>query len=328
MTTLAGPLHAVAEKKAFLFCCPYCHGTIHSSICASCGQVFKSTNGQMDFRLDREWKYMVPVTINGEIQKPRLGYLAPNPEKEVIYQSDKDFGVNPTLAGYFPKGNGRNALSLGCGGATERKAIEQAGWRYYGVDWEPTAKGADIAYADAHALPFVNESFGLVYSRAVLEHIQHPYVFAMEAFRVLERGGTFVGSVAFLEPHHGGSFYHHSHLGIINTLQTAGFDVQIVAPQDHWNVITAQMKMGFFPWISKYLFYPVAWLLNTWSRILWGCFDVLEETVVGRLIKTGRKKSVSFGPRYKRTNRSVERLYNFAGSFTWVAKKPGSTRPS
>src|SRR4030095_14421423 len=102
-----------------------------------------------------------------------------------------------------------------------------AGFHWMGLDY--SASEAPIL-GDAHALPFETESIEFVLSLAVLEHIQHPAVAIQEINRVLKRGGLYLGTVAFLEPFHGNSYYHHTHLGTFNSLRLGGFDVERVAP--------------------------------------------------------------------------------------------------
>lgn len=56
--------------------------------------------------------------------------------------------------------------------------------------------------ADALALPFADESFGLVLSQAVLEHVKEPQVYVDEIFRVLRPGGLAWIEAAFMQPVH------------------------------------------------------------------------------------------------------------------------------
>jgi SAM-dependent methyltransferase len=52
--------------------------------------------------------------------------------------------------------------------------------------------------ADAHQLPFADESLDAVYSNAVLEHVQRPWKVADEIYRVLRPGGKILINLPFL----------------------------------------------------------------------------------------------------------------------------------
>jgi ubiquinone/menaquinone biosynthesis C-methylase UbiE len=56
--------------------------------------------------------------------------------------------------------------------------------------------------ADAHFLPFEDQTFDAVYSAAVTEHIADPQLMMSEVWRVLKRGGVYMGNGSFLEPWH------------------------------------------------------------------------------------------------------------------------------
>lgn len=56
--------------------------------------------------------------------------------------------------------------------------------------------------ADALALPFGDESFSLVLSQAVLEHVCEPQVYVNEILRVLKPGGKAWIEAAFMQPVH------------------------------------------------------------------------------------------------------------------------------
>jgi SAM-dependent methyltransferase len=176
-------------------------------------------------------------------------------------------------------------LDLGCGDASYRLNFEHLGFNYVGLDY--SSEQATLL-GDAHALPFKDESFELVFSRSVFEHLQYPFVAVDEAYRVLKPNCRFLGSVAFLEPFHGRSFYHPTHFGLFNYFKQAGFSIEYISPNPKWDVLTAQAAMSLFPklprsisnasvfplklthkayWKLGNLFYPSQ--CNELTRLLW-----------------------------------------------------------
>jgi SAM-dependent methyltransferase len=65
---------------------------------------------------------------------------------------------------------------------------------------------ADV-YGDIHALPFNDDSFDIVHSQAVFEHIADPFTAAKELVRVTKPGGLLLTEVAFLQPLHAVPFH-------------------------------------------------------------------------------------------------------------------------
>jgi SAM-dependent methyltransferase len=57
--------------------------------------------------------------------------------------------------------------------------------------------------ADAHSLPFEDNTFGFIYSLAVFEHLHSPWIAAKEIFRVLKPGGKVFVLTAFTQHMHG-----------------------------------------------------------------------------------------------------------------------------
>lgn len=91
---------------------------------------------------------------------------------------------------------GRRVLNLGSGVGASDGFLSPA-VRAVRLDIDPAAPGLDVV-GDAQRLPFRDESFDIVYSLAVLEHVRRPWVAAAEIRRVLRRGGHVVLCVPFL----------------------------------------------------------------------------------------------------------------------------------
>jgi SAM-dependent methyltransferase len=58
------------------------------------------------------------------------------------------------------------------------------------------------------SLPFKDNSFDVVLSLAVLEHVPNPWVHAEELVRVLKPGGIIYADVPFLQPYHGYPYHY------------------------------------------------------------------------------------------------------------------------
>ncbi|MBV8463675.1 MAG: class I SAM-dependent methyltransferase [Acidimicrobiales bacterium] len=65
---------------------------------------------------------------------------------------------------------------------------------------------ADV-YGDIHVVPFADDTFSLVHSQAVFEHVNDPFAAARELVRVTTPGGIIVTEVAFLQPLHAVPFH-------------------------------------------------------------------------------------------------------------------------
>lgn len=102
------------------------------------------------------------------------------------------------LLDQFYKDNATGLKTLDVGSASGRNK-----------DYFPNSTTVDIderanpdVVADAHQLPFENESFDCVVCKEVLEHVQKPDVVISEMKRVLKPGGKLVLSTRFLFPIH------------------------------------------------------------------------------------------------------------------------------
>jgi SAM-dependent methyltransferase len=241
--------------------------------CESCGALYpKTSGGALDLRLRAPIKRQLSLEI-GSSWHPGTEHdfrpLTPNSSPQVDFtHTEAPYHMTSALMSYFPRAESTDslALDLGCGEVIHRGICEQAGFRYVGLDY---AAPAAPLLGDAHALPFADASFEFVLSVAVLEHLQHPIIATREVARVLKPGGAFIGTVAFLEPFHSNSIYHHSHLGLYNSLQAAGFDIEHIAPRRRWDGLTALATMGLFPVMPDWLTRTIIWPIHAAHRLYW-----------------------------------------------------------
>jgi SAM-dependent methyltransferase len=287
--------------------CSYCGSKLQKTSdgadCATCGSVYEySKSGSLDLRLGKPKKYLTEFEL-GTPLLPASGFqfdpLQTNFAPEVDFS-----GVNihrhlsKQILSYFPAAKSQESmmLDLGCGRGVHRDVGEHAGFEWVGLDYE--SPDAPIL-GDAHALPFKDNSFEFILCVTVIQYVRFPFVMIREAQRVLKPGGKLIGTVAFLEPSHGTSFYHHSHLGMYNLLQHGGFTVEQLAPSETWSSLKAQASMGMFYGMPRPLAQAVVYPLELLHRLWW--------------------KGAGF---VKRRQLDNLRIRHFTGSFTFVASKP------
>jgi SAM-dependent methyltransferase len=70
------------------------------------------------------------------------------------------------------------------------------------INFEYTQFSSPDVFGDGHHLPFRSNSFDLVLSQAVIEHLYDPFQAAREIVRVLKPGGSVYCEAAFMQPLH------------------------------------------------------------------------------------------------------------------------------
>lgn len=270
---------SISDNVQKILACPYCLAPLNNSYqCESnenCQSHYKfSETGALDLRLQNKKPYNYDFTLGVPLPPEsdlRFKVLPENNNPEVDFSGiDIPRHLTREIRSYFPKAKAENALmlDLGCGDMVHQKTCEYAGFEYLGMDYH--SDQASIL-GDAHALPFKDNSFEFVISIAVLEHIKFPFIMMKEVNRVLKPNGVFIGTVAFLEPFHENSLYHHTHLGTYNSLKEGGFNIEGIYPNDKWSVLEAQATMGLFPkmprLLSKLLILPIQILHKIWWKV-------------------------------------------------------------
>jgi len=98
----------------------------------------------------------------------------------------------------FNMQKGQTLLDLGCGRGDFAKAFKNAGLLVKGLDLQKSSadilEGIEVFYVNFEhdKFPFKDESFDVVFSKSVIEHIQDPEHFTKETMRILKPGGKIV----------------------------------------------------------------------------------------------------------------------------------------
>lgn len=130
-------------------------------------------------------------------------------------------------------------LDLGCGDGRSidlfKSELPAALWT--GVDIESSPEvlsrrrtdGTFLTF-DGINLPFAAETFGLVYSYQVFEHVRYPEALLAEVRRVLGKGGLLIGQTSQLEPYHSFSYWNFTVFGFRKLLEAAGLRLLVLRP--------------------------------------------------------------------------------------------------
>jgi len=93
---------------------------------------------------------------------------------------------------YFPKGC--SVLEIGAGSGLLSQLLSRKGYSVQAIDIKTSQhckhRVWPVTIYDGRVIPFKNNSFDIVFSSNVLEHISHRYEFQSEIKRVLKSGGT------------------------------------------------------------------------------------------------------------------------------------------
>lgn len=133
----------------------------------------------------------------------------------------------------------RSVLDLGCGDGRSadlfRRVAPDCEW--IGVDIEESPEvGArvrdDVTFVtyDGENLPFDSDTFDLVYSYQVMEHVRHPERVLKEVKRVLRPGGLFVGQTSQFEPYHSYSMWNFTIYGFKVLIESVGMSLSKIRP--------------------------------------------------------------------------------------------------
>lgn len=126
--------------------------------------------------------------------------------------------------------------------------------------------------ADAHRLPFSNESFDIVFSIAVLEHVRKPWIVSDEINRILRTGGYVVLELPFL------NIIHDKH----DYFRFTDKGIKSLFDEDRYEEVLAQVSAGGASFLSVFLwtyfeqFLPGRHLKKLWSILMRYPFSLVK----------------------------------------------------
>ncbi len=156
---------------------------------------------------------------------------------------------------------GKKVLNLGSG---VRAFDNHLSGNIHAVNLDIDSSKPDLdVVADAHNLPFRNQSFHIVYSIAVLEHVRKPWIVADEIARILCSGGYVVLEVPFLNViHDEEDYFRFTDKGIRSLFDESNFDV-----------ILEQVGSGGGSFLSVFLYRYIGQFIPTRIfKALWQLF--------------------------------------------------------
>ncbi len=157
-----------------------------------------------------------------------------------VPQNDvKSLSVQDLLAARF-RGPGSQVLDFGCGTGGHRAMLEGFGYGWRGVNYrggmapsaaEEAMRDSAIAFYDGVTLPYPDDTFDVVYSFQVFEHVQYIDQTFADIRRVLKPGGALVGAVSYLEQIHDYSTFNFTPYGFKLACNQGGLALGKIYPR-------------------------------------------------------------------------------------------------
>lgn len=209
-----------------------------------------------------------PMSLSyAEFDKPKSGF-----RKMVDNFQDyasRDYRTKQSIAAFetLVKPLGKDAFALSVGGGPRRHHDS-----FLNVNIGPFPN-VDIV-ADAHMLPFPDNSVDGIFCEAVLEHLRWPHKATAEMFRVLKPGGRIFACTPFMQHYHG--YPHHYQnftlTGHVCMFEDAGYKVTesgvCVGPMVAMVDLATQFASNLTPRFMRRFMYWAVRIPGAWIRML------------------------------------------------------------
>lgn len=127
--------------------------------------------------------------------------VLPSTSNEFLLPSINRGNPYPTIWNTLVEEMPPDSLILDCGSGDRRYPDPRV------INFEYGAFGLPDAFGDSHHLPFKDNTFDLVLSQAVIEHLYNPFDAVHEIRRVLKPNGKIYAESAFMQPLHAVPFH-------------------------------------------------------------------------------------------------------------------------
>jgi SAM-dependent methyltransferase len=154
-------------------------------------------------------------------------------------------------------------LDVGCGNKPYRDLFDDC--EYTGMDYNDVGAEPDMI-GSAIEMPLDNESYDMVFSTQVIEHLTEPQQMVHECYRVLKPKGVLILTGPFYWPLHEipNDYYRFSRYGFENLLKKAGFqEIEIIANGGTWAQIFLSISLQIPRW-----FFPLRLLSNAMGLMM------------------------------------------------------------
>ncbi len=138
-------------------------------------------------------------------------------------------------------------MDLGCGSKPYRSLFDCD--EYIGVDFENPGhphlnEQVDVFY-DGKTLPFENNSFDVIFSSEVFEHVFNMHELLVEIKRVLRPGGKLIFTCPFAFPEHEqpNDFARYTSFAVTDLMKTIGFSIHTCIKSGNAVEALGQLKM-------------------------------------------------------------------------------------
>ncbi|KKP89279.1 MAG: Two-component response regulator [Parcubacteria group bacterium GW2011_GWA2_36_10] len=142
-----------------------------------------------------------------------------------------------------PEGVGKTALDVGCREGHQSKWLEHKGYQVTSIDQEKVYEQCQIVDIN-DGLPFVDNSFDLIWCSEVIEHLINPVKTIEEFERVLKPGGKMILTTP------------NSYFILMNILHLFGLSPQKLQNIDHKQFFHFKDIKILFPEAKIYGFFP------------------------------------------------------------------------